>query len=247
MKTTLKRTVLVLTTAVLAVACNKASEPSTTSPAASASALKVAPIASTTAALPPFEGEILVTVNDEASKKLPATITYEVKGSKVRYTPAAASVHAVGDLDAQRVYAIDDGQKSYDAIDVKGPTGTKAAIPPKVQKSGKMEKVAGLDCEDWSIDDGTEKVDVCATKGVAYVDLASNAKSGNAEPSWATALTTEKAFPLRVVAHDKSGKEEYRAEATKADRKKLDDSMFVLPAGYKSADLAKETKSASLP
>ena len=92
-----------------------------------------------------------------------------------------------------------------------------------------------------------EKVDVCASKGIAYFDLASNAKAGSAETPWAVALTTEKAFPLRVVVHDKSGKEEYRADATRADRKKLDDSLFKPPAAYKKADLAKETKTASLP
>jgi len=46
---------------------------------------------------------------------------------------------------------------------------------------------------------------------------------------------------------DKAGKETYRLEATKADRKKLDDSVFALPAGYKKTSLAKGTKTASLP
>jgi len=229
----------------LAVACSKAPEPTTAAPASVASATPK-PSASP-AANAPFEGEITVAVKDEASKKLPTSITYDVKGNKVRYVPLATAVHAVGDLDAQRVYAIDDAQKTYDAIDVKAPANAKAATPPKVQKTGKTETVAGLDCEDWTIDDGTEKVDVCASKGIAYFDLASDAKAGSSEIPWATALTAEKAFPLRVVVHDKSGKEEYRAEATKTDRKKIDDAMFVMPSGYKSADLAKETKTASLP
>jgi hypothetical protein len=90
-------------------------------------------------------------------------------------------------------------------------------------------------------------VDVCASKGIPYLDLASDAKSGSAEIAWAVPLTAEKAFPLRVVVHDKTGKEEYRAEVTRADRKKLDDAMFSLPSGYKAGDLAKETKTASLP
>jgi hypothetical protein len=188
-----------------------------------------------------------VSVKDEAAKKLPASITYEVKGNKIRYSPVATPVHAIGDLDAQRAYAVDDAQKTYEAIDVKAPPSAKPADKAKVQKTGKTEKLAGLDCEDWSIDDGTQKVDVCASKGISYFDLAENAKPGSAEPAWATALTAEKAFPLRVVVHDKAGKEEYRAEATKADRTKLDDALFQVPAAYKKADLAKETKTASLP
>jgi len=182
-----------------------------------------------------------------AAMKLPTSITYDVKGNKVRYAAAAAPVYAVGDLDAQQVYAIDDGQKSYEALGVKPAPNAKAPPTQTVQKSGKVETIAGLTCEDWTIADGVEKVDVCASKGIEYFDLASDAKTGSTEAPWAVALTTEKAFPLRVVVRDKAGKEEYRAEATRADRKKLDDALFQLPSAYKKADLAKETKLASLP
>jgi hypothetical protein len=116
-----------------------------------------------------------------------------------------------------------------------------------VQKTGRTEKIAGLDCENWTIDDGNEKVDVCASKGISYFDLARDAKAGSAETPWAVALTTENAFPLRVIVHDKAGKEEYRAEVTRADRKKIDDASFQPPSAYKTANLAKETATASLP
>ena len=246
MNISLQRTALLVGSAVLVMACSKAQEPSSSTPTPSAS-IAAKPIASAAPAAlapQPFEGEIVVAVKDETAKKLPATITYDVKGNKVRYVPAAAPVRAISDLDAQRVYAIDDAQKTFDQLDAKA---TAAATAPKVQKSGKTEKVAGLDCEDWTIDDGTEKVNVCASKGIAYFDLASEPKPGSTETAWATALTSEKAFPLRVVVHDKAGKEEYRAEATKADRQKLDDAIFQVPNGYKKASLAKETKTASLP
>jgi hypothetical protein len=49
----------------------------------------------------------------------------------------------------------------------------------------------------------------------------------------------QKAFPLRVVVHDKSGKEEYRAEAFEVNWKKIDDSAFQLP----SRDLPHEPRS----
>jgi hypothetical protein len=245
----INRTVLVLTTLALAVACHKSPETSPPPPASSVAAIaKPAPVASALAApAAPFEGEILVAIKDESAKKLPLTIIYDVTATKVRYSPAAAPVHAIGDLDAQQVYAVDDAQKSYDAIDIKPSPNAKTMPGPKVQKTGKMEKIAGLDCEDWAIDDGTEKVDVCAAKGIAYFNLASDAKEGSAEIPWATALTAERAFPLKVIVHDKTGKEEYRADALKADRRKLDDATFRAPSGYKTADLAKETKTASLP
>jgi Domain of unknown function (DUF4412) len=231
----------------LVFGCNKSPDATTTQPVASAPPKTAPTPPALTAASAPFEGEIVVSVKDEASKKLPASITYDVKGNKVRYVPAAAPVYAIGDLDAQTVYAIGDAQKSYDTIDVKPPPNAKPAPGPKVQKTGKNEKVAGLDCEDWTIDDGNEKVDVCASKGIAYFDLAGDAKAGSAETPWAVALTTEKAFPLRVVVHDKSGKEEYRAEATTASRKKLDDAIFQPPSAYKKTTSIADMKTASLP
>jgi hypothetical protein len=231
----------------LVFGCNKSPDVAPAPPVASAPP-PAAPIPSAlTAASGPFEGEIVVSVKDEASKKLPASITYDVKGNKVRYVPTAAPIYAIGDLDAQRAYAVGDAQKSYDSIDVKPPPNVKPSPGPKVQKTGKSEKVAGLDCEDWTIDDGNEKVDVCASKGIAYFDLAGDAKPGSAETPWAVALTTEKAFPLRVVVHDKSGKEEYRAEATRASRKRLDDAIFQPPSAYKKTTAIADMKTASLP
>jgi len=71
--------------------------------------------------------------------------------------------------------------------------------------------------------------------------------AGNAEPSWARAMTTQKAFPLRVVVHDRSGKEEYRAQAFEAKWEPVDESAFQVPAGFKKADLTSDLKVASLP
>ena len=113
MKTVLKCSAILLPLAALALGCSKSPEPSTTSPSASAITppkpvlLPSAPAAANA----PFEGEIVVTVKDEAAKKLPASITYDVKGNKVRYVAAAAPVYAIGDMDAQEAYAVGDAQK----------------------------------------------------------------------------------------------------------------------------------------
>jgi Domain of unknown function (DUF4412) len=186
-------------------------------------------------------------VKGDAAMKLPTSITYDIKGNKVRYAPAAGPIYAVGDMDMQQAYEVDDAQKTYAALDARTVPNAKVIPAPKVQKMGKTEKIAGLDCENWTIDDGNEKVDVCASKGISYFDLAGDAKAGSAETPWAVALTTAKAFPLRVIVHDKAGKEEYRAEVTRADRKKLADALFYPPSSYKAANLAKEAKTASLP
>jgi hypothetical protein len=193
-----------------------------------------------------FEGEIVVDVKNEEGQKLPASVTFDIKGDKVAYAPKTAGVRAVDDLAAQHAYVISDAKKAYTDLDTKASTDA-ATAPVRVERSAKEEKVAGLGCEDWTIDDGIEKVDVCAAKDIAFFDLAGNPKPGNAEPAWARALTMKKAFPLRIVVHDRDGKEEYRAEAFEVNWKKMDDLAFRVPAGFRKGDLASDAKMASLP
>jgi hypothetical protein len=231
---------------VALVGCGKESGPSPIASATASPPPVVIPLPPTPPA--PFEGEIVLSIQDEAATKVPTSITFGIKGDRVRYAPGAAKVRAIGDTAGQHAYAINDMQKAYADFDTTIPTDkTKVPPPAKIDKTTKSEKIVGLDCDDWSIDDGTEKVDVCVAKGIAFFDLAPNPKPGGTEPNWAAALTKEKAFPLRVIMHDKAGKEQYRAEASAIARKKLDDSMFQLPTGFKKGDLSTDVKTASLP
>ena len=201
---------------------------------------------STTTPVGNFEGEIVVEVKS-AGQKVPASVTFDVRGDKVRYEPAATGVRAVYDQGAQHAYAISDSKKAYADIDMKARAENDKAPRIRLERSTKEETVAGLRCEDWTIDDGNEKADVCAAKGIAFFDPAGNATPGDAAPSWARAMTMQKAFPLRVVVHDRSGKEEYRAEAFEVRWQKVDDSAFQVPAGFRKADLTPDLKMASLP
>jgi hypothetical protein len=44
-------------------------------------------------------------------------------------------------------------------------------------------------------------------------------------------------FPLRVVAYDDRNVETTRMEATKIEKKKLDDARFLVPADYQQIDM----------
>jgi hypothetical protein len=226
------------------VACEKKKEEPAivATTAASPVASAKAPDPSIAPGTGPFEGEIVVMVKDTAGQKLPPSITYDIKGDKVRYAPATGSLRAQVDPSTQHAYAIDDAQKAYRDVDTKPGAG---GASTKVAKTGKTEKIAGLDCEDWTIEGGDEKAEVCAAKGIAFFDIARDPKPGSVEPPWAAALMREKAFPMRVVVHDKAGKEQFRAEASKVDRKKIDDALFQLPSGFKKSEL--DVKQASLP
>jgi hypothetical protein len=187
-----------------------------------------------------FEGEIQLALY-QPNSKTPETIAYDVKGDKIRSQPVgtdATAAHVVGDRRDKRAYAVVDSSKSYATVDVDPKTPL-----PAVTKTGKVEHLVGRDCEDWTLTDGGEHVDMCVAKGVAYLDPA----AGAGEPSWAAVLTREHAFPLRVIATDKAGKQEYRAEVTKIEQKHLDDALFKVPNDYHVVPLTKAMKVASIP
>ena len=235
----------IATCAIALMACSKslAAKPSPSASVAASSAPRP-PVLPASTTVVPFEGEIVMNVKDEAAAHVPTSITYSIKSDKIRAVPAApAHVYTIVDGTTQHAYAVDDTQKTY--ADFAGATDT--TLPAKVAKTQKVETVAGLVCEDWSIDDANGKVDVCVAKGVAFFDFARAPKAGATEPSWAAALTQEKAFPLRVVAHDRAGKEVYRAEATKVDRKSVADSLFQLPTGFGKRTASDGIASAELP
>jgi hypothetical protein len=242
---------VVVACALALVACKKDSA-ATTSAAASAVASTPPPHPSTApsagSAAGPFEGEIVVSVKDEASVGVPASITYDVKGDKVRYAPAASRVRAVADVAVHKASAIDDGRKAFASFDGAGPApGGSAVADAKITKSNFVTTIAGRECHVWSVEGGNEKADVCVATGIPFFDLASQPRAGKLEPSWAAALTREKAFPLQVVVHDKAGKEEYRAEATQVTAKRLEDASFDVPHGFTARDLSADVRTASLP
>jgi hypothetical protein len=234
-----------LASCALLVACGQKQVADTTSTTESMTLESSIPTPMSAVPLPTtgkFEGDIVVDVRSAGTQKLPVSVTFDIRGDRVRYEPTASSVHAVDDLAGQHAYVISDSKKVYADIDTKGP-----APQVRVERSTKEEKVAGLLCEDWTIDDGVEKADVCAAKGIAFFDPAGEAKPGKVEPAWARTLTLQNAFPLRVVVHDRSGKEEYRAEAFEVRWKNVDESAFQVPSGFKRADLTSDLKTASLP
>lgn len=245
----MKRSAIAIALSTVAVvACSKTPE-ATSNAVSSASVTHAVVPAPTVAVTPPspFEGEIQVAVTSGATQKLPATITYDIKGSKVKYS-STANLQAIDDQTAQHAYTIDDTKKSYEDIDTsKAPANAKPPADPTVSKLGKSETIAGVSCDDWTIDTGDTKVDVCAASNTAFFDLDRDTKTGIMEPQWATALTKAKAFPLRAVVHDKSGKEQYRLQATKVDKKKIDDTTFTPPTTFAKADLAADEKQNSLP
>ena len=111
--------------------------------------------------------------------------------------------------------------------------GTKSnEPPPKVEKTGKKETIAGYECEVWIITSNSgQKTETCMAEGITWVDLGDLGWSSPELTIGAVAMGANR-FPLRVKTADA------KLEATKIEKKKLDDARFVVPPDYQVIDVA---------
>jgi Domain of unknown function (DUF4412) len=159
-------------------------------------------------------------------------------------------VYAILNVPQKKLFVVLDAKKQAVAIDLdqagqqmksmhpggRGGAGA-TADPPKVVKTGKRETVAGISCADWDvINTDKSKLSACvADKGASFFHLPLTGIP--TEHAWALEFMDGKHFPLRGIAYDKDGAESGRVEVTKLDKRTLDASQFVVPAGYQTVSL----------
>lgn len=212
-----------------------------------------------------FEGEITVKMTNKtrpAEKSAPHQMVLGLKKPKYRVDMSAGAQATddagsfIIDLPSKKGYMLMHPKKMAMVIDfeamknmpkgqgipgmARAPKGGPTAAPtqpPKVEKTGKKDVVAGYSCEIWNVTNEGKKAEICAAEGITWVDLST---VGMSSPEIALAAVTSEAnrFPLRVVAYDVNGAEEMRMEATKVDKKKLDDAHFTVPSDYKVVDMS---------
>ena len=207
-----------------------------------------------------FEGDIAMTTKKGA--ETPKSFTIELKSPKLRIEAPAEiangqAVSVIVDPPGKKAILLNHPKKQAMVIDLDkaktahlpgfgGPPGTPGtpgapgAPPekPNIEKTGKKDSVAGYSCEIWKITnkDGTH-AEACLAEGIKWIDLG-DLGIHSPEMAAAAALTDLNHFPLRLVSFDAKSTETSRMEATKIDKKKLDDATFAVPPGYQTVDLA---------
>jgi hypothetical protein len=117
------------------------------------------------------------------------------------------------------------------------PGGAAPNETPKIDKTGQKEVIAGYECETWKVTSKSGRADMCVAEGIKWIDLG---ELGMASPQVALAAVAADAnrFPLRVVAYDDKNVETTRMQATKIEKKKLDEARFVVPPDYQLIDMS---------
>ena len=241
--------------AVLAAACSKSEQPATNSSASSPS---------TTASAGEFEGVIAMKM--ETVDETRAEMTYFLKGkntrieTKVPNLPDGSAV-MLFDLDGGKIVTLMPSRKMYLTMDMKAAAedmkkmkkahGQENPEFPKLTETGKTETIAGYTCEHWLMGE-EQDIDMCVAKGLGYFGMGGQSSGGMgswknlvfspkmlaeaaAHPEWVKFLNGG-AFPLKLsVMQD--GKATMTMEATRIEKKSLDDSLFVIPTDYKAISM----------
>jgi hypothetical protein len=213
-----------------------------------------------------FEGEISANITSKKPGAAPPSqVVFGIKKPKYRVdmsggaaptnTPGGAQGALLLDPPAKKGWILNPAQKMAIAVDFekmksmpkmnlpgmpnapRGMPTNAPSTPPKIEKTNAKDTVAGYTCEIWNITSEGKRAEACVAEGITWVDLTD---LGWSSPELTVAAVASEAnrFPLRVISFDAKGVEEMRMEATKVDKKKLDDTKFVVPADYRVVDMA---------
>ena len=207
-----------------------------------------------------FEGEITMNLSGHG-KSGPHTMVFGIKSPKFRVDTTgnvapdnpvlAQGAGFIVDPPAKKAYMLMPAQKKAVVFDfekmkalrgARGPAGGPAstgapADPPKIEKTGKKEVIAGYECEDWKVTSKTSHADMCVAEGIKWIDLG-DLGLASPEAALAVAASDLNHFPLKVITYDEKNVEQNRMEATKIDKKKLDDARFVVPPDFQIIDMS---------
>jgi Domain of unknown function (DUF4412) len=185
--------------------------------------------------------------------------------SKVPNVPGGEAV-MLWDLEGGKMTTLMPSRKSYITMDLqknaeamreaakgmKKSSGDEDEKFPKLTPTGKQETIAGYTCEHWLMGD-KQDLDMCVAKGLGYFGMGGQSGGGlgaslknlafspkllaeaATHPEWVKLLEGG-AFPLRITSME-DGKVKMNIEATRIEKKSLDDSLFTIPPDYKELSM----------
>lgn len=196
-----------------------------------------------------FEGKIVMNVKSPQGMQ---AMTIYTKGalSRTEVTTQRGSVATINDADKKEMIMIMDAQQMYmkrsTDMPAMGNPNAPARKPADIKRTGKMETIAGYQCEHITVtEENGDVIDACVAKGMGnFAPMGSGGFGGRGgrggggaggpgggppggNPTGWTRDMERGLFPLKAV---KGG--ETIMEVTSIEKKALDASLFAPPAGY---------------
>ncbi len=210
-----------------------------------------------------FEGEITMNIQGKpGSKDGPKSVLVSLKTPRVRVDAGpevapgnpflAGGIAFIIDPPAKKGYGLLNSQKKAIVLDFDkakggfkppsmggGPSGGSAPPedPPKIEKTGKKDTIAGYACDVWKITSKTSHAEACLAEKLKWIDFTDLAIQS---PAFAAivAVSDFNHLPLRVVTFDDKNVEEGRMEVTKLDKKTIADAKFAVPPDFQIVELS---------
>jgi hypothetical protein len=191
-----------------------------------------------------------IETNVPSTPEAHAVMLWDLEGAKITTLIASKKMYMTMDLKAAA-----EGMKEA-AKQMKKSQGEEEATKfPKLTETGQKETIAGYTCEHWLMGD-QQNLDMCVAKGLGYFGMGGQGGGGlaalknlafspkllaeaAAHPEWVKFLEGG-AFPLKITALE-DGKVKMNMEATRIERKSLDDSLFAIPPDYKEFNVGNLT------
>jgi hypothetical protein len=210
-----------------------------------------------------FEGTITMKMEGESQKGAEMTYFLKGGHARIEVkaadNPEGQGV-MLWNLEDAKMTTLMPARKMYMTIDMKEAaesmkdtakgskkTDEEEAKFPTLTDTGKQETIAGYTCEHWLMGD-KQNMDMCVAKGLGYFGMGGQSGGGlgalknfafspkllaeaAAHPEWVKFLEGG-AFPLKITSTE-DGKVKMNMEATKIEKKSLDDALFQVPPDYK--------------
>ena len=204
-------------------------------------------LAATSVSAANFEGKVSYKISSGRDKA--QEMTYSIKGKKMRMEiPNQKEMGPmIMDMEKKEMMMTMPSDHMYMTMaipDAATDAAAKARDEVTLEKTSETEKILGYTATKYISTDSKGVVsDLWLAEGLGTFMPMSNqnpmgrSRANASQKGWERALAGKEMFPLRVVSKDKSGKESFRMEVTKIEKKSLPDSDFEAPAGYQKFDM----------
>ncbi|HKJ46757.1 MAG TPA: DUF4412 domain-containing protein [Balneolales bacterium] len=196
-----------------------------------------------------FEG--IITFQIESQSNNAQKMMYYVKGNKVRMemempgTAAGMSPTIIYDNESNKMYTLISQMKSYMEIPInlseqEADSSNQIDDNDKPVKTGKTEKIAGVECEQWLIKTDDGETELWNAKGFGnFLFVQNNAfmKRNRHQPEWLKDIMKEGFFPFRIISKDQDGNMDMKMEVTDVKAENLSASLFEIPSGYNKMNI----------
>lgn len=206
-----------------------------------------------TATAAAFEGKVDMKVTAGPKDKDAMEMSYRIKGERMRMDFGGAESSSkkkkkksdatgavIMDFKKKEMIMMMDEEKMYMVHALPEPgadDGRKKKGDEELKATGRKEKIAGIDAEEYAGRSDGRIIEVWGTKEMGRY-MSQQSSSGKGGAGWEAFMQKENMFPLRTITRKKAdGPEESRMEVVAVDRSKQADSLFAPPGDYQKMEM----------